>query len=1008
MNGREPDERWAREMLEYVSADCPREDWLRIAAALKTGLGDSGWAVFNSWSLTAPDRYYAADCRRAWDSLEPDGGVTWGTLVYKAGAGGWAPPPDTAQTTRWEIREEDGTLVAIHHRTTWSNGTKRTWWGQPDGALGLDGRKASTLPLYGVELLADSTATAICIVEGEKAADALRMSEPSVLVLGTVTGAASSPASEVMKPVADSGLPVFLWPDADRDGSGVRHMRRVAERLIEAGGKAPSILEWAGAPPKGDAADWAVSGEPPFTELVATATVIKPKRKRQAKTLAKAPKSHSSGLPVIVAAPGERAEWTREAVKALVTVGPKNDRESLYASARTVYETGDNAGDLLILREAPPPNTDASVKTPEGTLLYVPATLVAVQSLIDTAMKWYVVRKNRGGEVEEVPGEVRKGDVELVIERYRHDCLDLKRPRLRVLRGIVDAPTLRVDGSLIANPGYDDSSGLYANFNPDDWPQIPQNLSREDARAALAKLYDLVKETPFATNVHQAVWAAALLTIVARDYVAGNVPLFAFSANVPGAGKGTLVDLSTEIAAGHGATKWAPVNASRKGDVEAEERKRLMAVALSGTRVLCIDNIKPGDPLGTPALEAALTAGEDERIGNIADRVLGETRQSEVPWRCVVMATGNNLTVVGDMGRRAVLCRLESHMQDPEMRKFTHYPKLLQHTRQHRSELLTAALTVLIAHKHAVDSGEPGTLLPRINSFGGWSDRVRSAVWWADPERCDPWDGNRELKKNAQPEQEEAQAFFAAWYETFGSREVLVRELERFCRQDGTDYSSVVAESVAGLGIAPPRGKDALNVRSMGMWLSAHADRPGRYILRKAEGTRKWYIERGPVIADNQLVYRQIIADLLAAVKNWDNDQKESVNSFLNSYADEYRMEFEGRTFLYAPAYTYMDNDEKRSAAFEQAYELLWPMRSASHTGEVETEIAITIAEEYLVQADQKLRGVASADDLASEATRLMTAYLSAAPKRFELAAKLLTLELGKMIKKVCEDHDDA
>ena len=114
----------------------------------------------------------------------------------------------------------------------------------------------------------------------------------------------------------------------------------------------------------------------------------------------------------------------------------------------------------------------------------------------------------------------------------------------------------------------------------------------------------------------------------------------------------------------------------------------------------------------------------------------------------------------------------------------------------------------------------------------------------ADPEGCDPWDGNRELKKKAQPEQEEAQAFFAAWFETFSSREVLVKDLELSCQPDGHDYSSVLADAVAELGIAPPRGKAALNVRSMGMWLSAHADRPGPYILRKVEDSRKWYVEQ--------------------------------------------------------------------------------------------------------------------------------------------------------------------
>ena len=232
MNGRKPDEAWAHEMLVHVSADCLREDWLRVGMALKAGLNDDGWLVFESWSATAEERYDAAGCRRAWDSLTPDGGVGWGTLVQRACDGGWHPPPDTAQTQQWTVRESDGTPVAIHYRTTLPNGDKRTWWGQPDGKKGLAGRKARTLPLYGAELLAGTTATAICIVEGEKAADALRVAEPSVLALGTVTGAASSPVADVLQPVVDTDLPVYLWPDADPDGVGVRHMDRVAWWLI--------------------------------------------------------------------------------------------------------------------------------------------------------------------------------------------------------------------------------------------------------------------------------------------------------------------------------------------------------------------------------------------------------------------------------------------------------------------------------------------------------------------------------------------------------------------------------------------------------------------------------------------------------------------------------------------------------------------------------------------------------------------------------------------------------
>ena len=97
MDGRIPDVAWARELLMYVSADCARDEWLRIAMALKAGLGDDGWPVFEEWSRRAPDLFDPAKCRRAWDSLEPDGGVGWGTLQ---------PPQAPAAFTRrcWPLR----------------------------------------------------------------------------------------------------------------------------------------------------------------------------------------------------------------------------------------------------------------------------------------------------------------------------------------------------------------------------------------------------------------------------------------------------------------------------------------------------------------------------------------------------------------------------------------------------------------------------------------------------------------------------------------------------------------------------------------------------------------------------------------------------------------------------------------------------------------------------------------------------------------------------------------
>ena len=545
---------------------------------------------------------------------------------------------------------------------------------------------------------------------------------------------------------------------------------------------------------------------------------------------------------MIVQRHGERSRWTRDAIEALVAAGIRNDRESLYEGTRTVRGKGDPAGDLLLLRAAPPRSSGGQLlQHADGVLLFAPATSTAVQARLDTAARWYQVHRSRSGDDEELPGEIARGDAEMVVERYRVDCLTHRYPRFRILQGLVDAPTLRRDGSLLNSPGYDSASGLYADFDPKDWPPVPPNPTRDDARRALVRLYNIVKETPFAASEHRAAWAATLLTVVARDYAAGCVPLLAVSANVRGAGKGTLADVISEIATGRGATKWAPVS-GRRVDATAEERKRLMAVALSGARLLCIDNIRAGDPLGSPALDAAVTAGDDYEIGRIGDRVLGETSETEAPWRCVVIATGNNLVVSGDLDRRGLLCRLQSDLATPETRIFRHYPKLLEHVRKRRPALLTDALTVLIAHKRAVEAGEPDTVLSPIGSFGGWSSRIRSAVWWADPEGCDPWEANRELREQALPERAEALAFLVAWHCAFGEQEITTAEIDQRCREN-----QALAAAVADLDLAPPRGSAAVNTRSLGAWLTAHAGQPGAYMLHKGTGARKWFVVAKPL-----------------------------------------------------------------------------------------------------------------------------------------------------------------
>ncbi|MBX6754519.1 MAG: hypothetical protein IRY86_09825 [Thermorudis peleae] len=153
--------------------------------------------------------------------------------------------------TRYELRDVDGTLVAVHVRLDTADG-KKLWWELPDGRKGLNGLRVEDLPLYGMHRLGDTAAVIVC--EGEKAADALvRLGLPAV---GTVCGASVTPSDAVLRPLI--GRTVYLWPD--NDDAGRAHMARIAARLAALGCADLRWLEWPDAPPRGDAADFVARG----------------------------------------------------------------------------------------------------------------------------------------------------------------------------------------------------------------------------------------------------------------------------------------------------------------------------------------------------------------------------------------------------------------------------------------------------------------------------------------------------------------------------------------------------------------------------------------------------------------------------------------------------------------------------------------------------------------------------------------------------------------------------
>ncbi|MDD2846180.1 MAG: DUF927 domain-containing protein [Rhodoferax sp.] len=86
-----------RAALAHIPASLARDEWARVAMAIKSEYpDDTGRDLFEAWSATA-DGHDAAATRSTWRSIKAGGGVGVGTLLHLAKQGGFVlPKPDQA------------------------------------------------------------------------------------------------------------------------------------------------------------------------------------------------------------------------------------------------------------------------------------------------------------------------------------------------------------------------------------------------------------------------------------------------------------------------------------------------------------------------------------------------------------------------------------------------------------------------------------------------------------------------------------------------------------------------------------------------------------------------------------------------------------------------------------------------------------------------------------------------------------------------------------------------
>jgi Bifunctional DNA primase/polymerase, N-terminal len=312
------------------------------------------------------------------------------------------------------------------------------------------------------------------------------------------------------------------------------------------------------------------------------------------------------------------------------------------------------------------------------------------------------------------------------------------------ISGVISTPTMRPDGSLLTEQGYDKATGLLL-VEPPPMPAIPDQPTREDALKALEMIEGLLVNFPFVDEVAHAVALSAILTPIVRGAFPVT-PLHASRAPTAGSGKSFLWDIAAAAANG----QCMPVIST--GANEEETEKRLGAALLAGQPLISIDNIT-GELGG-----AALCQMIERPVMDI--RILGRSELVRIEARGTsLFATGNNFVIVGDVCRRVITTNLDPAMEQPELRQFDFDP--VERVLANRGQYIAAALTICRAYLVA---GRPNKA-PRLASFEGWSDMVRSALIWLGKE--DPVK-SMENARAEDPERIELSNMLDAWSSAIG------------------------------------------------------------------------------------------------------------------------------------------------------------------------------------------------------------------------------------------------
>lgn len=432
--------------------------------------------------------------------------------------------------------------------------------------------------------------------------------------------------------------------------------------------------------------------------------------------------------------------------------------------------------------------SDSNVKRPAGAIMVHPVESAHLAELATRAAlheKW----DSRRSKYTPIDCPRRVADAFLARGHW---------PTLPDLVGFIEAPTITEDGRYIDQPGYDSASGLFCAFTSiKGYSRPPKSPTKEQAKKAVDEIWRLFESFPFVDETDRVAMLAGLITSILRRLLPA-APLFGITAPTPGTGKTLLCETLAIVAT----TRRASVLSLGHDDAETE--KRLTGVLLAGDAVISVDNIErplKGDLLCQVATQQYVRL-----------RPLGGSGMLNVPTHSLIVATGNNLGIVGDLKRRVVMVRLDAKTERPEHRTFDR--DHLATVTAKRGAIISQCLTVVAAY---LSAGSPK--IDGLHGFGGfekWDMMVRRPLIWLG--LPDPLVTSEELRA-ADPDMEGMRLVYSAWFDAFGSNAVTVAEVVSSASSVGQSANDDLRDALQ-LVCA-----EKANARRLGGWLRSHKER---------------------------------------------------------------------------------------------------------------------------------------------------------------------------------------